>query len=161
MSSSDTWSPLASETVHSSSSATTDEFEIFVSDSWKSSTDVPSASAISWSVGARRSLCSSDAFVFSIWRARARTERGTQSSERSSSMIEPLMRAIANVSNLMSREVSKRSIAEIRPSRPYEMRSESSTCAGRPLDMRPATYLTSGEYARTSRSRARSSPSSL
>ncbi len=36
-------------------------------------------------------------------RARARTERGTQSMERSSSMIEPLMRAIAYVSNLMSR----------------------------------------------------------
>ena len=56
---------------------------------------------------------------------------------------------------------SKRSIAEIRPSRPYEIRSESSTCAGRPLDMRPATYFTNGEYARTRRSRARSSPSSL
>src|SRR5690349_3401083 len=41
------------------------------------------------------------------------------------------------------------------------MRSPSSTCEGRPAAMRPATYLTSGEYATTRRSRARSSPSSL
>ena len=39
----------------------------------------------------------------SISRARVRTERGTQSSERSSSMMAPLMRAIAYVSNLISR----------------------------------------------------------
>src|SRR5205809_226766 len=38
------------------------------------------------------------------------------------------------------------------------MRSASSTCAGRPEAIRPATYLTSGEYATTSRSRARSPP---
>ena len=55
------------------------------------------------------------------------------------------MRVTAKVSNLISRSGSKRSIAEISPSRPYEMRSDSSTCEGRPLDMRPATYLTSGE----------------
>src|SRR3712207_5222221 len=41
------------------------------------------------------------------------------------------------------------------------MRSASSTCAGRPVDMRPATYLTRGENARTSCSRARWSSSSL
>src|SRR5215207_2361732 len=41
------------------------------------------------------------------------------------------------------------------------MRSASSTCAGRPVDMRPATYLTSGENASTSCSRARGSSSSL
>src|SRR4051812_40408937 len=41
------------------------------------------------------------------------------------------------------------------------MRSDSSTCAGSPEDMRPATYLTSGENASTSCSRARLSPSSL
>ena len=58
------------------------------------------------------------ALTFSISRALLRTERGTQSSERSSSMIEPLMRVIANVSNLISRSGSKRSIAEIRPSSP-------------------------------------------
>ena len=81
----------------------------------------------------------------SISRARARTERGTQSSARSSSMIAPLMRVIAYVSNLISRSTSKRSIALMRPIRPYEMRSDSSTCAGRPEDIRPATYLTSGE----------------
>ena len=77
-------------------------------------------------------LRSSSAIARSISRARARTERGTQSSERSSSMIAPLMRAIAYVSNLMSRSGSKRSIAPIRPSSPYETRSPSSTCAGRP-----------------------------
>ena len=41
------------------------------------------------------------------------------------------------------------------------MRSDSSTCAGSPEPMRPATYLTSGEYATTKRSRARSSPVAL
>src|SRR2546423_3745075 len=41
------------------------------------------------------------------------------------------------------------------------MRSASSTWAGRPVDMRPATYLTSGENASTSCSRARGSPVSL
>ena len=61
------------------------------------------------------SSCSSLVWVASISRAFARTERGTQSSERSSSMIEPLMRATANVSNLISRLRSKRSIAPIRP----------------------------------------------
>src|SRR5918997_2924007 len=87
-------------------------------------------------------------------RARARTERGTQSIERSSSMIEPLMRAIAYVSNLMSRSRSKRSIAPMRPRSPYETRSSSSTCAGSPLPSRPATYLTSGAYVRIRRSRS-------
>jgi hypothetical protein len=51
-------------------------------------------------------------------RARARIERGTQSSERSSSMIAPRIRGIANVSNLISRERSKRPIAEIKPPSP-------------------------------------------
>src|SRR6478672_10948608 len=53
----------------------------------------------------------------------------------------------------MSRFGSKRSIAPINPSRPYETRSFSSTCAGSPLPSRPATYLTSGAYVRISRSR--------
>ena len=51
-------------------------------------------------------------------RARERTERGTQSRERSSSMIAPLTRATAKVSNLISRSGSKRSIAPIKPSSP-------------------------------------------
>src|SRR3954467_2934206 len=38
------------------------------------------------------------------------------------------------------------------------MRSASSTCAGKPDAMRPATYFTSGEYATTRSSRARASP---
>src|SRR3954465_9231425 len=41
------------------------------------------------------------------------------------------------------------------------MRSASSTCAGRPEAMRPATYFTSGEYATTRRSRAAWSPDPL
>ena len=76
------------------------------------------------SAPARRSPARSPA------RARGR-ERGTQSSERSSSMIAPLIRAIAYVSNLISRSGSKRSIAPISPSSPYETRSCSSTCDGR------------------------------
>ena len=79
---------------------------------------MPSASAISWSVGARCSRFSSTAQRFSISRALLRTERGTQSRERSSSMMEPLMREIAYVSNLISRSGSKRSSAPMRPSRP-------------------------------------------
>src|SRR6266404_4909595 len=54
----------------------------------------------------------------------------------------------------MSRSKSKRSIAPIRPSSPYETRSPSSTCAGRPDPSRPATYFTSGEYMTISRSRS-------
>ena len=68
-----------------------------------SSVVIPTFAAISSSVGARPSLLSSSAIARSISRARERTERGTQSSARSSSMIEPLIRAIAYVSNLMSR----------------------------------------------------------
>ena len=45
--------------------------------------------------GTRLRRCSSSTIARSISRARLRTERGTQSSERSSSMIDPLMRAIA------------------------------------------------------------------
>jgi hypothetical protein len=56
--------------------------------------------------------------AFSTSRAFERTERGTQSSERSSSMIAPLIRETAKVSNLISRSGSKRSIAPIRPRRP-------------------------------------------
>ena len=94
------------------------DVEILTSASWNSSTEMFSSRAISSSVGVRWSRCSSLAWTFSISRARARTERGTQSSARSSSMIAPLMRVIAYVSNLISREMSKRSIALIRPSRP-------------------------------------------
>ena len=50
---------------------------------------MPSRSASSSSVGARPSSCSSLEFASSMSRARERTERGTQSSERSSSMIAP------------------------------------------------------------------------
>ncbi len=77
-----------------------------------------SFAASSASLGARCSSCSSLAWAASISRARERTERGTQSSERSSSMIAPRMRVIAKVSNLIPRSGSKRSIAPIRPTSP-------------------------------------------
>ena len=64
---------------------------------------MPSFFAISSSVGARPSRASSSPIARSMSRARARTERGTQSIERSSSMIWPLIRAIAYVSNFTSR----------------------------------------------------------
>ena len=95
MSSRLTASPLESLTAHSSSSATTVEVEILTSASWNSAVEIFSSRAISSSVGVRCSWCSSLAWAFSISRARARTERGTQSSARSSSMIAPLMRVIA------------------------------------------------------------------
>ena len=69
--------------------------EIAVRESWNSSSVIPMAAAISASVGGRRSLFSRSSIARSISRARERTERGTQSSERSSSMIEPLMRLMA------------------------------------------------------------------
>ena len=78
-----------------------------------SATPMPSPLAISWSVGARWSLFSRLAHAFSILRALLRTERGTQSRERSSSMMEPLMREIAYVSNLISRVGVERSRAPI------------------------------------------------
>ena len=66
-----------------------------VSESSSSSTVMPTFAAISSSVGARPSFASSSPIARSISRARERTERGTQSSARSSSMIAPLIRAIA------------------------------------------------------------------
>ncbi len=88
------WSPPA-DTVQSSSSAAIEEREISVRLSSSSSSVRPSLLAISSSFGARPSFDSSSATARSMSRARARTERGTQSSARSSSMIEPLIRAIA------------------------------------------------------------------
>ena len=70
---------MASLTDHSSSSAATVELEICRSDSWNSSTLIASSKATSSSVGARWRRCSSLELAFSISRARARTDRGTQS----------------------------------------------------------------------------------
>jgi len=64
---------------------------------------IPTFAAICSSVGAVPSFASSSDIARSISRARARTDRGTQSIARSSSMIAPLMRAIAYVSNFTSR----------------------------------------------------------
>ena len=66
-----------------------------VSDSSSSSTEMPILAAICSSVGAVPSFASSSPIARSISRARDRTERGTQSSARSSSMIAPLIREIA------------------------------------------------------------------
>jgi hypothetical protein len=55
----------------------------------------PSSAATSLSSGVRFSSFSSFEYARSIARAFARTDRGTQSIERSSSMMAPLMREIA------------------------------------------------------------------
>ena len=77
--------------------------------------------------------------------ALARMERGTQSMLRSSSMMAPLIRVMAYVSNLMARSGSNFSMASISPKTPEETKSACSTLAGRPTLTRPATYFTSGE----------------
>ena len=148
VSSSETWSPLASDTAHSSSSATTDELEIWIRLSWKSSIghlELLRPPRRRVGVAAQLALELRRAPP-SISRALARTERGTQSSERSSSMIEPLMRATAKVSNLISRSGSKRSIAPIRPEQAVrdqvgllDVRRAGRSTSG------PATNFTSGE----------------
>ena len=119
MSSSETWSPEESEIVHSSSSARTEELEI----SQQRVLQLVLGHAelvgqLGLGRGALQLVLELGVCASSISRARARTERGTQSSERSSSMIAPRMRVIAKVSNLISRSGSKRSIAPIRPIRP-------------------------------------------
>ncbi len=78
-----------------SSSATTDAQLIWLRMSWKSSTLTPSSAAISSSVGARFNWFSSLVMLASTLRAQLRTERGTQSRARSSSMMEPRMREMA------------------------------------------------------------------
>ena len=60
-------------------------------------------------------MASSLEYDCSTARALARTDRGTQSMERSSSMIAPLIRGMAYVSNLMLRAGSNRSMASISP----------------------------------------------
>ena len=94
VSSSETWSP-SFEVDQSSSSAAIEVREMSMSDSSSSPVVIPTLSAISSSVGARASFDSRSRIARSISRARERTERGTQSSVRSSSMIEPRIRAIA------------------------------------------------------------------
>ena len=91
---------------HSSSSAAIDEREISSKAPSSSSSLTPSFFAISSSVGARNSWLSSCTIAFSMSRARERTDRGTQSIERSSSMMAPRIRWIAYVSNLTSRSGS-------------------------------------------------------
>ncbi len=105
---------------------------------------MPSRSAISASVGCRFNIASRSECAFSISRALNRMERGTQSIARSSSMIAPLMRGIAYVSNLFPRPGSNFCSASINPNTPYDTRSACSTLAGRPVATRLATYFTSG-----------------
>ena len=79
---------------------------------------MPSRSAISFSVGWRFSIASRSVCAFSISRALKRIERGTQSIARSSSMIAPLIRGIAYVSNLLPRPGSNFVSASISPNMP-------------------------------------------
>lgn len=85
------------------------------------------------------------AYARSTARAFWRTERGIQSSARSSSIIAPRMRVIAYVSNLIARSMSNFSIASMSPNTPEETKSACSTLEGRPTLTRPATYFTNGE----------------
>ncbi len=105
---------------------------------------MPSRSDISFSDGWRFSMDSRSVCAFSSSRALKRTERGTQSIARSSSMMAPLMRGIAYVSNLLPRPGSNLPSASISPNIPYDTRSACSTLAGRPVATREATYFTSG-----------------
>ena len=101
-----------------SSSATSPVNEICDSVCASSSLVISSSAATSPSSGLRLSSFSSLEKARSIARAFARTERGTQSIERSSSMIAPLMREIAYVSNLKPRPGSNLSIASMSPKMP-------------------------------------------
>ena len=62
---------------------------------WNSSSVISRSAATSASVGVRWSVASSLEYDCSTARALARTDRGTQSIERSSSMMAPLMRGMA------------------------------------------------------------------
>ena len=79
--------------------------EIWENCACSSSSDRPSSRATSASVGVRRCSASSLAYAFSMALALARTDRGTQSMLRSSSMMAPLTRVMAYVSNLMARSM--------------------------------------------------------
>jgi hypothetical protein len=145
VSSSERLSPRSPPPDTTSSSAATVTNEIWVTMSCSSERLTPRCSAISVSVGARFSVDSSSALALSTSRALNRTDRGTQSSARSSSMMAPLIRGMAYVSNLISRARSNFSSASMRPKIPYETRSACSTFAGNPVATRLATYFTSGE----------------
>jgi len=78
-----------------SSSAIMPTEEILRSALWNSPTVISSSAATSASLGVRRKVASRCVTACSTARALVRTERGTQSMERSSSMIAPLIRGIA------------------------------------------------------------------
>ena len=78
-----------------SSSAIMPTVEILRSALWKSPTVISSSAATSASFGVRRSVASRCVNACSTARALVRTDRGTQSIDRSSSMIAPLMRGMA------------------------------------------------------------------
>ena len=91
--------------------------------SWSSRSVTPRRAATSFSVGPRLWIDSRSEYAFSISRALNRTDLGTQSIARSSSMIAPLILGIAYVSNLLPRPGSNFSRASISPNIPYETRS--------------------------------------
>ena len=92
--------------------------EILRSALWNSPTVISSSAATSASFGVRRSVASRCVTACSTARALVRTDRGTQSIERSSSMMAPLMRGMAYVSKRRLRSGSKRSMASISPMMP-------------------------------------------
>ena len=82
--------------------------------------------------------------AFSISRALNRTDRGTQSIARSSSMIAPLIRGIAYVSNLLPRPGSNFVERVDQPEHPVAHEVGLLDAGGRPVATRLATYFTSG-----------------
>ena len=101
-----------------SSSAIMPTVEILRSALWKSPTLISSSAATSASLGVRRSVASRCVTACSTARALVRTDRGTQSMERSSSMMAPLIRGMAYVSKRRLRSSSNRSMASISPMMP-------------------------------------------
>ena len=96
------WLVSGSDPPSESSAAT------WLSDTWARTVRTsmvvqPSCSATSSSVTWRMSCCSSSRVACSTMRALERTDRGTQSAARSSSMIAPRTRVAAYVSNLKPR----------------------------------------------------------
>ena len=139
---------------HSSSSAPTDEREISSRLSSSSSSVTPSFFAISSSVGARMQLLL-ERGDRALDLARAGANRARHPVERAELVDDrPADARHRERLELDLADGSKRSIAPMSPSRPYETRSCSSTCAGRLAPTRPATNLTSGAYVRISRSRS-------
>src|SRR5574344_1074987 len=115
---------------------------------------IPMAPASSASEAVRPSFAASSTMVSSISRDFCRTERGTQSSSRSSSKIAPRMRVTAYVLNLTFLSGSNLLIASSKPNCPNPTKSSNSTLSGMPVETFPATYFTNGIYCLMNLSRS-------